>query len=113
MTKAAKIEHTLGVVPVDGRQEAEELGEGGAPVGPLQVVARALSRPVPEIGNAGDSRVRLCVVGLPLDFAPWSHQEGGAVLGDQGGSCVDQRKTICNRVLCQPILLRQESAKQR
>ena len=50
MTKAAKIEHTLalGVVPVDGRQEAEELGEGGAPVGPLQVVARAVRRAVDE-----------------------------------------------------------------
>ena len=86
---------------------------GHAPVGVLQVVARALSRPVPEIGNVGDSRDRLCVVSSPLDFATWSHQEGGAVLGDQGGGCVDQRKTICNRVLCQPILLRQESAKQR
>ena len=86
---------------------------GHAPVGVLQVVARALSRPVPEIGNVGDSRVGLGAVGSPLDFATWSHQEGGAVLGDQGGGCVDQRKTICNRVLCQPILLRQESAKQR
>ena len=84
-----------------------------APVGVLQVVARALSSPVPEVGNVGDSRVRFYVVGSPLDFAPWSHQEGGAVLGDQGGGCVDQRKTICNRVLCQPILFRQESAKQR
>ena len=54
MTKAAKIEHTLGVVPVDGRQEAEELGEGGAPVGPLQVVARAVRRAVDE-GAAGAS----------------------------------------------------------
>ena len=84
-----------------------------APVGVLQVVARALSSPVHVTGNVADSRVALGAVGSPLDFAPWSHQEGGAVLGDQGGSCVNQRKTICNRVLCQPILLRQESAKQR
>ena len=32
---------------------------GHAPVGVLQVVARALSRPVPEVGNVGDSRA-LC-----------------------------------------------------
>ena len=54
MTKAAKIEHTLGVVPVDGRQEAEELGEGGSPVGPLEVVAGAVRRAVDE-GAAGAS----------------------------------------------------------
>ena len=86
---------------------------GHAPVGVLQVVACAFSRPVPEVGNIGVSRVGLCAVGSPLDFALWSHKEGGAVLGDQGGGCVDQRKTICNRVLCQPILFRQESVKQR
>ena len=60
MTKAAKIEHTLGVVPVDGRQEAEELCEWGSPVGPLQVVAGAVRRTVDE-GAAGAS---LWVTGL-------------------------------------------------
>ena len=36
------------IVPVDGRQEAEEFGEGGTPVGPLQVVAGAVCRAVDE-----------------------------------------------------------------
>ena len=49
----------------------------------------------------------------PLYFALGSHKEGGAVLGDEGGCCVDQRKPICNCVLCQAVLFCQKSAKQK
>ena len=42
------METELVVVPVDGRQEAEELGEGRSPVGPVEVVAGAVRRAVDE-----------------------------------------------------------------
>ena len=49
----------------------------------------------------------------PLNLALGSHKEGWAVLSNESGCCVDQRKPVCYCVLCQTILFCQESAKHK
>ena len=82
------------------------------------------SLPSPSLGSPGccmyprwcgtweENQLRAQVAAAPLYLALGSHKEGWAVLGDQGGCCVNERKPVCNCVLCQAVLFCQKSAKQ-
>ena len=76
------------------------------PVWVFEVVASSFGSPIPWICFWDWEHWSAS----PLNVALGSHKEGGAVLGNQRGCCVDQRKSVCNLVLCQAVLFCQESA---
>ena len=98
---------------------------GGSPVRIVEVVANALNRPVPQqmtriissfsISQCffndwllNDKKLKLS----PLHLTLGCHEEGWAVLLNEGLGRVDQRQSVGNRILGQSVLLCQVSAKQ-